>query len=396
MNIPIISLAAKGDGVTADGRFVPGAIPGDLLNDDGTITPGPNRQVPPCRHFGKCGGCQLQHVTDEAYADFVVERIASALMAQGLPLPDIASPHLSPAGARRRVALRALRTGKQISLGFAEGRSHTLVNLGECPVMDPRLFALIAPLRPLLLKLLRDKRPSDIRMTIADQGIDLMLSGVRIDGLEAVEALSDFAAAHRLARLSVDEGHGPEARHEPEPVTISFGGIPVPLPFSAFLQATPDGEAALVKAAKDAVGGAKQVADLFAGLGTFTFACTGKVHAVEGARDAIVALQQAANRSRRLVTSDHRDLFRRPVTAAELAPYDAVIIDPPRTGAKEQCEQLAACTVPVIASISCNPATFARDAKILVDGGYRMEWIRPVGQFRWSTHVELAARFVRA
>jgi 23S rRNA (uracil1939-C5)-methyltransferase len=137
------------------------------------------------------------------------------------------------------------------------------------------------------------------------------------------------------------------------------------------------------------------VADLFAGLGTFTFACGGKVHAVEGARDAIVALQQAANRAGRPITSEHRDLFRRPLTAKELNHFDAVIIDPPRTGAKEQCDQLAASTVPVIASISCNPATFARDAKILIDGGYRMEWIRPIGQFRWSTHVELAARFVR-
>ncbi len=395
MNIPIIGLAAKGDGLTQDGQFISGAVPGDMIASDGSIIPGPNRQAAPCRHFGRCGGCQLQHINDDTYAQFITDRIVAALQAQGLSLPDITPPHLSPISARRRVALRALRSGKQATIGFAEAKSHTLINLGECPVMDQRLFALIAPLRHLLPKLMRDKRPADVRMTLADQGVDLLLSGVQSEGLEAVEALADFAATHRIARLSIDEGFGPEARHEPEPVTVSFNDVPVPLPHAAFLQATPDGEAALVAAAKEAVGKAKQVADLFAGLGTFTFACSGKVHAVEGARDAILALQQAANRSGRLITSEHRDLFRRPLTAAELAIYDAVIIDPPRTGAKEQCEQLAQSPVPIIASISCNPATFSRDARILVDGGYRMEWIRPIGQFRWSTHVELAARFVR-
>jgi 23S rRNA (uracil1939-C5)-methyltransferase len=395
MTSPIIGLAAKGDGLTADGKFVPGGVPGDTLNDDGSITAGPNRQAPPCTHYGRCGGCQLQHANDATYSAFIMDRITSALSAQGLALPQIVPPHLSPAGSRRRVALRALKSGKLASIGFAEGRSHTLVNLSMCPVMDPCLFALIAPLKKLLPALMKDKRPADIRMTIADQGIDLMISGVQAEGLAAIEAISDFAAEHRIARLSIDEGFGAEARHEPEPVTVSFGGVAVPLPQAAFLQATPDGEAALVSAAKAAIGSAGQVADLFSGLGTFTFACGGKVHAVEGARDAIIALQQAANRTGRLVSSEHRDLFRRPLTSQELNRFDAVIIDPPRTGAKEQCDQLAASSVPVIASISCNPATFARDAKILVDGGYRIDWIRPVGQFRWSTHVEVAARFVR-
>jgi 23S rRNA (uracil1939-C5)-methyltransferase len=156
-----------------------------------------------------------------------------------------------------------------------------------------------------------------------------------------------------------------------------------------------DGEVALVAAVKEAVGDAAEAADLFAGLGTFTFALPGKVHAVEGARDAILALQQAANRGLRPVTVEHRDLFRRPIPAADLARFDAVVIDPPRAGAKEQIEELAASRVPIIASISCNPATFARDARILIGGGYQLDWIKPVGQFRWSNHVELAARFSR-
>lgn len=232
-------------------------------------------------------------------------------------------------------------------------------------------------------------------MTVADQGVDLLISGVDPEGLAAAEAITDFALAHKLARFSIDEGYGPEPRWEPEPVTVTLSGVAVNLPEGAFLQATVDGEAALVGAVRGVVAGASHVADLFAGLGTFSFAAPGAVVAVEGARDAILALQMAAKRTGRTVTAEHRDLYRRPLTAQDLSRFDAVIVDPPRAGAKEQVEALAASAVPVIAYVSCNPATFARDAKLLVDGGYRLEHIQPVGQFRWSTHVELAARFRR-
>jgi 23S rRNA (uracil1939-C5)-methyltransferase len=178
-------------------------------------------------------------------------------------------------------------------------------------------------------------------------------------------------------------------------VTVTLGGLAVPLPEGAFLQATPDGEAALVAAVVEGVGKAKNAADLFAGLGTFTFATDGNVHAVEGAQALVLALQSSANRARRSVTSEHRDLFRRPLTSAELARFDAVIFDPPRAGAPDQVAQIAASAVPTVVAVSCNPATFARDAKILGAGGYQLDWIQPVGQFRWSTHVELAARFSR-
>ncbi len=391
----IIGFAARGDGLTASGRFVAGAVPGDHVTDLAEIIPGPNRQTPPCRHFGRCGGCQLQHVTDEAYAGFVRDRITSALVGQKVAIPEIRTPHLSPAHARRRVALRALKAGKHIQLGFAEGASHKLIDLAECPVMARELFMLLGPLKRLLLLILKDRRPTDIRMTIADQGVDLLIAGGEADGLEAIEALSDFARTHKLARLSLDEGYGPQVRWEPEPVTVTFGGLAVPLPEAAFLQATTDGEAALVAAVTEAVGDAAECADLFAGLGTFTFALPGKIHAVEGARDAILALQQAANRGLRAVTVEHRDLFRRPIPTADLNRFDAIVIDPPRAGAKEQVEEIAASRVPIIASLSCNPATFARDARILIGGGYQLDWIAPVGQFRWSNHVELAARFSR-
>ncbi len=390
---PILRLAARGDGVTASGRYVVHAAPGDLLDAAGILTAGPHRVPPVCRHVPDCGGCQLQHVDEESLAAFITDRIESALSAQGVTGLDLRVPHMSPAAARRRVSLRAERRGKQILLGFNAAKSHRIIDLAQCPVMHPALEALIKPLRALLGLCLADRRGANIRMTLADQGVDLLIAGVEAEGLDAAEALSRFAQTHGLARLSLDEGYGPTARWEPEPVTVALGGVAVGLPEGAFLQATADGQAALQAAVRDAVGEATRSADLFAGLGTFAFDLPGQVLAVEGARDAILALQAAANRSGRLVKALHRDLFRRPLTAAELGAFEAVVLDPPRAGAKEQVAELAASSVARIAYVSCNPATFARDAAMLVAGGYRLDWVQPVGQFRWSTHVELAAAF---
>ena len=277
MNDPVVRLAARGDAVTASGAFVAGGVPGDHVTPDGALVRGPHHQAPACKHFGKCGGCQLQHVDDVAYADFLVERITSALHAQGLDVPEMRTPILSPAGARRRVSLKAFRQGKRITLGFSEAGSHKLVDLQQCPVMHPTLHALIGPVRILLASLMKDRRPAEVRMTLADQGVDLMISGGAAEGLEATEALADFAAKHKLARLSLDEGYGPQIRWEPDHVTIMLSGVAVGLPEGAFLQATADGETALVAAVRSIVGDAAEVADLFAGLGTFTFAVPGRV-----------------------------------------------------------------------------------------------------------------------
>ena len=390
---PILRLAARGDGVTASGRYAAQAAPGDMLDAAGGLTAGPHRVTPVCRHVPDCGGCQLQHVDEESLAAFITDRIESALSAQGVTGFELRVPHMSPASARRRVSLRAERRGKQILLGFNAAKSHRIIDLAQCPVMHPALEALIKPLRALLGLCLADRRGANIRMTLADQGVDLLIAGVEAEGLDAAEALSRFAQTHGLARLSLDEGYGPTARWEPEPVTVTLGGVAVGLPEGAFLQATADGQAALQVAVRDAVGETTRSVDLFAGLGTFAFDLPGQVLAVEGARDAILALQAAANRSGRLVKALHRDLFRRPLTAAELGAFEAVVLDPPRAGAKEQVAELAASTVARIAYVSCNPATFARDAAMLVAGGYRLDWVQTVGQFRWSTHVELAAAF---
>jgi len=393
----VIKLAARGDGVTDDGRHVALTAPGDMVDIAANIIPGPHHVDPPCRHFPKCGGCQLQHIDDASYADFIVERIASALIAQKLDVPTIRPPHLSPPRTRRRASLRAERLGKRIVLGFNEAVSHYIVDIRECHILLPELFALVDPLRALLGTMLGPRKTANVHLTWTDQGADVAIDGVSVEGLAAHEALTDFAQTHRLARLAIDEGYGSEPRWEPEPVTTTLDGVAVGLPIKGFLQATADGAQALTDAVREAVGEAALVADLFAGVGTFAvpIAAKARVLAAEGARDPALALRLAANRSGRAIAVEHRDLFRRPLSEDELSKFDAVILDPPRAGAKEQAPALARADIGRIAYVSCNPATFARDARTLAEGGWRIDWIKPVGQFRWSTHVELAAAFSR-
>jgi 23S rRNA (uracil1939-C5)-methyltransferase len=385
----IVRIAAGGDGVTPSGRHVLFGVPGDALLDDGALAPGPHHQEPPCRHFPECGGCQLQHADDEAYRGYLVSRIETALAQHDLAT-DIREPHLSPPNSRRRATLRALRTGQGAVLGFNAGKSHRIVDMRECHVLRPELFALVAPLRSLFAGLLEPKRVGEVQLTQVDEGADLLLKGVEADGLAAIEQLTSFASEHRLARLGLDQGLGPETIYEPQPATVRLSGTTVAFPVGGFLQATPDGEAALVESVREAVEGAEPIADLFAGLGTFALA-TGAALAAEASRDAASALKRAAPS----MSVEHRDLYRRPLDLDELERFGAVILDPPRAGAAEQVTTLAASSVGRIAYVSCNPATFARDAKMLTDGGYSLEWVRPVGQFRWSTHVELAACFTR-
>ena len=220
---PIVRIAARGDGMTASGRHSPLSAPGDLLALDGTLTRGPHHVDPACRHFPACGGCQLQHIDNESYAAFVVDRVASALAAQRFANADIRPAHLSPPQTRRRASLTAERRGKQILLGFNAAQSNRIVDLSQCPILHPELEALVKPLRRLLLTLMADRKAATVQMTRADQGVDLLISNVEADGLDAVMALSDFAQTHRLARLSLDDGYGPTVRWEPEPVTITLG-----------------------------------------------------------------------------------------------------------------------------------------------------------------------------
>lgn len=395
MSEEIVRIAARGDGITQSGKFVAGTAPGDTVDNGKLITKGPHHQQAPCQHFPKCGGCQLQHLDDESYGGFCEDRVRYALAQKDLQT-EIRAAILSPPRTRRRTSLKAMKAGGRILIGFNEGRSHRIVDMAKCHILHPELFALVAPLRKLLGGPLKLEKQGAIQMTMTDQGIDLGLAGVDSFGLEAAEALPAFAAENSLARLTIDDGLGHEPRYEPQPVTITLSGQPVAFPPGAFLQATQDGEAALIAAAKEAAGEGPFL-DLFAGLGTFSFvfAETADVTAVEADRNAILSVMAAAKRSNGAVAAEHRDLYRNPYQGKELAPYGTVLLDPPRSGAQAQAEALAQAGPTNIAYVSCNPDTFARDARILVDGGYALEWVQPVGQFRWSTHVELCAAFTR-
>jgi 23S rRNA (uracil1939-C5)-methyltransferase len=393
---PIVRVAAKGDGVTASGRHAAFAAPGDLLLADGRIEPGPHHAQPPCRHFGRCGGCQLQHLDEETLAGFVRDRVLYAAEGQGLVPERIAPVHLSPPHTRRRATLRAVNGGGRPLIGFNEAGSHRVVDMRECHVLAPELFALVEPLRGLLGPR-RDRYALEIALALTDQGADCAIKGLPLEGLEQTEALLEFCREQQLARLALDQGYGAETMWEPEPVGVMLSGVAVDYPPGAFLQATADGEAALVAAVREWLGGARGVADLFAGLGTFAFALAGhaKVTASEAARDAYLACRSAAARRQAPVEAVHRDLFRNPLRGEELSGFDGVVLDPPRAGAREQVVQLAASGVPRIAYVSCNPSSWAKDGRILADAGYRLAELRPVGQFRWSAHVELASLFVR-
>ena len=392
----IVRVAAKGDGVTASGRHVPLTGPGDLVRQDGSIERGPHHVDPPCRHFPKCGGCQLQHLDDAALADFVSDRVVHAAKGQGLDSRSVAPPAMSPPRTRRRATLRAVNGGGRPLIGFNEGGSHRVVDLRECHILLPELFALVEPLRTYLSKL-KGRYAIEIDLTRIDQGVDCGLKGFTPDGLEQTEDLLDFCRDHGLARLTLDHGYGPEAFWEPEPATVTLGGVPVAFPSGAFLQATAHGENALSSAARQWLVDCTMVADLFAGLGTFAFALanSSKLMAVEADKAAILACLSAANVARKPLETAHRDLFRNPLRVEELAGFDGVLLDPPRAGAKAQIEQLAASDVPRICYISCNPSSWSRDASLLVATGYELAELRPVGQFRWSTHVELASLFTK-
>ncbi|TFU06379.1 class I SAM-dependent RNA methyltransferase [Polymorphobacter arshaanensis] len=395
----IVRIAGRGDGATADGHYYRATVTGDRIRvSDGKVEvdPGPNHATPPCRHFPDCGGCAMQHVSDTYYADWALERLRRALI--GVEIGEIAPLHLSPSFSRRRAALRAVRRGKALTLGFNADSSHSLIDLHECHVLVPELFTLLAPLRALLSQALGEGQGAGISLTLSDSGVDVLLANVAAQTLKQIERLTNFAARHNLARLSVEGPAGVETIAEAQPPVLRFGGVPVVLPPAPFLQATRDGESALTAAVLAGVGNAPRVADLFCGLGTFALPLAAnrrRVLAADNAGPAIAALTTAARGAGLLLLPETRDLFRRPMDVEELKRFDAVVFDPPRAGATSQAVQLAKSNVPRVVAVSCNPVSFAADARTLVAGGYRLRKLTPVAQFRWSPHLELVAVFDR-
>jgi len=355
----------------------------------------PERIAPICQHFGICGGCAVQHWESERYRawkrNLVIETLAQAKIACEVhPLID------AHGRGRRRMTLHArLGTHDVLKVGYAAAGSHDIVPIDRCPILDPALggaldaaWAIAEPMKP-------TGKPLDIQFTATDGGLDVDVRGSGRLAPAMIATLSGVAEQHRLARLT---RHGELVSLRNTPV-ITIGMAQVALPPGSFLQATVAGEEALTKLVSEHCKGAKRIADLFCGVGPFALrlATEARVSAFDGDAGSVAALQKAADTTPRLkpVKAETRDLFRRPLVVQELRDFDAVVFDPPRQGAQAQAQLLAAGKVGAIVAVSCNVATFARDARILIDGGYRIEGVSPVDQFRYSPHVELVAKFVR-
>ena len=399
--IEIIRLGHRGDGVadgpvyaaqTLPGEVVTGHLDGDRLSDVRILRPSDNRVSPPCRHFKSCGGCQVQHASDNFVADWKTGIIRSALSAQGL-VAEMRPIAVSPPQSRRRATFAARRTKKGALAGFHGKASDVIVEIPDCYLLHPALVSALPVAEALAAAGASRKAELSVAVTLSGEGLDVAVrDGKPLDGPLRIE-LARLADLHDLARLVWNE-ETVVIRRSPEQ---GFGGISVLPPPAAFLQATREGEKALQADVQEIVAGAGRIVDLFAGCGTFALplARHSAMHAVEGDAEMIAALDRGWRLGERLksVTTEVRDLFRQPLTADELGAFDAIVIDPPRAGAEAQVAQIAASGVPVVAFVSCNPVTFARDARRLVDAGYVLDWIRPVDQFRWSAHVELVAAF---
>lgn len=399
----IARLGHLGDGIAEGPVYVPGALPGevvtgriegDRLADMRIVTPSPERVTPPCRHFRACGGCQMQHLHDEALARWKTETVMAALRAQGLAA-ELRPIAVSPPGTRRRATLAARRTKKGALAGFHGQASDVITEIPDCRLLHPGLMAALPAARALAEAGAGRKGALRVAATLSETGLDLAVTGGKLPDGALRAALAQVANAQDLARLTWDG----EIIATRRPPSQDFDGIEVLPPPGAFLQATREGEQALRADVMEIINGAQHVIDLFAGCGTFALPAArgARVHAVEGDRAMLEALDKGWRRAARLkqVTCEARDLFRNPLQAGELAGFDAAIIDPPRAGAAAQIAELARSGIPVIAHVSCNPVTFARDGAILRRAGYELSWLRVVDQFRWSVHSELVAQFRR-
>ncbi len=347
-----------------------------------------------CRHFGSCGGCAYQDMPDAAYRALKRQSVAKALQRFDIQT-DLGAVVQVPPATRRRAALKAKRKDGTVLLGFHAARSHAIVDMEECRVLTPALTALLPGLRAMFAALLAPEGDADLRLTQTDTGIELALRWSQPNDTATIAALARWAGKLGLVRIAA-RGEIVVALGEPK---MRLGKALVTLPPEAFLQPTAEGEKVLQDFVAETLQGAKRVADLFCGCGTFTFPLAEKarVHAVELEAPMLAALSTAAKTTAGLkpITWDKRNLFKRPLGAFELKDFDGVCLDPPRAGALEQAKVLAASKIERIAYISCDADTFARDARILLDGGYRLSQVVPVDQFLWSSHIELAGAFTR-
>ncbi len=405
-SLVIDRLGHRGDGVVDGGPeplFIPGALPGETVEVEAVAghpdrrqllrveIPSAERIVPICPYFGICGGCAVQHLDVTAYRAWKRDLVVTALRLAGIEVPvaDLIDAH---GEGRRRAVFHARSARDVLQVGFSAARAHHIVPIDHCPILAKSLDGSLKAAWAVAEALLPTNKPLDIQVTATDAGLDVDVRGSGSLTAPLTAALADVAAAQGLARLT---RHGELIVQQRLP-TLRIGKAIVTLPPAAFLQATSEGEAALARLVLSACKGARNIADLFSGVGPFTLRIAehARVTAADSDEAALSSLKRAAATTAGLKPIDvkTRDLFRNPLVSEELADFDAVVFDPPRQGAQAQSLVLAASRVPVIAAVSCNPATFARDVRILVDGGYRLTAVTPVDQFRYSAHVEIIGR----
>ncbi|PDS64556.1 RNA methyltransferase [Rhizobium anhuiense] len=407
--VTIEKLGAQGDGIASNAGgpvYVPFSLPGETVaiarvKSQGTImsitTPSPDRQEPPCRHFGPdglsgtCGGCTLQHLADAPYRAFKRQLVIDALKSKGLT-PAVGEIVPARPGERRRVVFAARKTEKDMLIGFNQAESHHIVAIEECPISSAGIIARLPAIRAIAASLATNAEPFRISVLETLSGLDISVDEVKkLSDPQRRKAVETVLSLRGIARVSLNG----EILIEPSKPLVDFGGIQVSPPPGGFTQATKPAEQAMAELVLAHVGKAKRIADLFAGAGTFSLqlARIGRVHAVEAEAKALAALDHAARNTQGLkpVSVEKRDLFRRPLMTQEFKPFDAVVFDPPRAGAEFQCKELARSGVKKIAAVSCNPLTLARDLAILVEGGYRITGVTPIDQFLWTSHVEVVA-----
>jgi len=409
VELTIEQVGGEGDGVAKGPAFVPFTLPGERVLAPGggprrelleVLSASPERVQPPCPHFGACGGCALQHWAHAPYLAWKVARLAATLARQGVAA-EILPPFAARPETRRRVALHARRGSREAArLGYKTRKSWNLAEIAVCPISEPAIQAAIPALKRLAAPLFEHpKSAPTLHVTLTDSGLDIDISGVerRSGGLsaDARVQLAQRAAEAGFARVTLD-GEAAYLARQPQ---VRLGPATVALPPGAFLQATAEAEAAMAAFVAREAAGAARIADLYCGVGTFTFRLAGiaQVYAADFASEAIAALTGALAAAPGLhgVTAEARDLVRRPMLAQELRKTDLVVFDPPRAGAAEQAGELARSAVARLIGVSCNPGTFARDARILIDAGFTLERVLPVDQFLWSPHIELVGVFSR-
>ncbi len=402
-SVEIKRLGAQGDGVADRGDgpvYVRGALPGErvaisVIGDRAIlkqiVSPSAERVAPACQHFGVCGGCVAQHMGPQLYAGWKREAVIQAFRHRGLDAPVAELVEIAPS-SRRRVVLEARRSGVKIALGFYAAGTHDLVDLNDCRIMRPELLDALPRIREMAAMLLPSAGAARFTVLATQTGLDINITG--LSGMpEAAElaSLGRSGAVRGVARLTVN---GEIALLDARPV-LRFDGVEVEVPPGDFVQSSSEAEALIGALVKGAAGKAKRVADLFAGVGTFSFVLARKarVLAIDSASEAIAALKAAAAGAAgcKPIEVRVRDLMREPLSRLELAGFDAVVFDPPRIGALAQAEALGRSQVPVVIAVSCNPATLARDVRVLVDGGYELDAVTPIDQFVWSAHVEVVA-----